>query len=226
MRLQCEFHHPVNSTIFCLGIHSFLQHSFRALFAIDGILPSNQSALQNVGCDLLSGGTSPAITRCADPSAIAVYPPGSPISTGLFLVRREKVVCGEFLSSRPIHGIKHLGGAASVTPIFSSASYLPSGFWSVTFLAHEFWFNSNFLAPLRLSQILEISLCPSDASLAHKPTNKCNRNKFIFKLLANMLLLYLKHIWAASKWNCRCLILWAGAGWFGAILGVFGHAQL
>ena len=35
-------------------------------------------------------GTSPATMRCARPSTIAVLPtPGSPISTGLFFVRRE-----------------------------------------------------------------------------------------------------------------------------------------
>ena len=35
-------------------------------------------------------GTSPATIRCASPSTIAVLPtPGSPISTGLFFVRRE-----------------------------------------------------------------------------------------------------------------------------------------
>ena len=34
-------------------------------------------------------GTSPLITRCASPSIMAVLPtPGSPINTGLFLVRR------------------------------------------------------------------------------------------------------------------------------------------
>ena len=34
-------------------------------------------------------GTSPLMMRCASPSTIAVLPtPGSPISTGLFLVRR------------------------------------------------------------------------------------------------------------------------------------------
>ena len=36
-------------------------------------------------------GTSPLTIRCAKPSTIAVLPtPGSPISTGLFLVRRDK----------------------------------------------------------------------------------------------------------------------------------------
>ena len=37
-------------------------------------------------------GTSPAKIRCASPSTIAVLPtPGSPINTGLFLVRRERI---------------------------------------------------------------------------------------------------------------------------------------
>ena len=37
-------------------------------------------------------GTSPATIRCARPSTIAVLPtPGSPISAGLFLVRRERI---------------------------------------------------------------------------------------------------------------------------------------
>ena len=37
-------------------------------------------------------GTSPRTMRCARPSTIAVLPtPGSPISTGLFLVLRERI---------------------------------------------------------------------------------------------------------------------------------------
>ena len=40
---------------------------------------------------LIPSGTSPLAMRSASPSAIAVLPtPGSPISTGLFLVRRAK----------------------------------------------------------------------------------------------------------------------------------------
>ena len=39
----------------------------------------------------IPSGTSPLIIRCASPSAMAVLPtPGSPINTGLFLVRRCK----------------------------------------------------------------------------------------------------------------------------------------
>ena len=51
-------------------------------------------------------GTSPLIMRNAMPSAIAVFPtPGSPISTGLFLVRRDKTCMARRISSsRPMIG--------------------------------------------------------------------------------------------------------------------------
>ena len=51
-------------------------------------------------------GTSPATMRCARPSTIAVLPtPGSPISTGLFFVRRESTwITRRISSSRPITG--------------------------------------------------------------------------------------------------------------------------
>ena len=51
-------------------------------------------------------GTSPLTMRCASPSTIAVLPtPGSPISTGLFLVRRCRTwIARRISSSRPITG--------------------------------------------------------------------------------------------------------------------------
>jgi hypothetical protein len=51
-------------------------------------------------------GTSPLAMRSASPSAIAVLPtPGSPISTGLFLVRRARIwMVRRISSSRPITG--------------------------------------------------------------------------------------------------------------------------
>ena len=51
-------------------------------------------------------GTSPEMIRCASPSTIAVLPtPGSPISTGLFFVRRESTwTTRRISSSRPITG--------------------------------------------------------------------------------------------------------------------------
>ncbi len=81
-------------------------------------------------------GTSPATIRWASPSTIAVLPtPGSPISTGLFLVRRERTwTTRRISSSRPITGSSLPRAAASVRsrPKRSSAWNLSSGFWSVT----------------------------------------------------------------------------------------------
>ncbi|OQC09023.1 MAG: hypothetical protein BWX79_01537 [Alphaproteobacteria bacterium ADurb.Bin100] len=55
---------------------------------------------------LSESGTSPATMRCARPSTMAVLPtPGSPISTGLFLVRRCSTwMARRISSSRPITG--------------------------------------------------------------------------------------------------------------------------
>src|SRR5437667_242096 len=53
---------------------------------------------------LSESGTSPFTIRCASPSTIAVLPtPGSPISTGLFLVRRDSTcITPRSSASRPI----------------------------------------------------------------------------------------------------------------------------
>ena len=59
-------------------------------------------------------GTSPATIRWASPSTTAVLPtPGSPISTGLFFVRRERTCTTRRISlSRPITGSRRaLAGA-------------------------------------------------------------------------------------------------------------------
>ena len=71
-------------------------------------------------------GTSPRVIRWARPSTIAVLPtPGSPISTGLFLVFRDRIWMTRRISaSRPMTG-SSLPLAASATrsrPYFASAS--------------------------------------------------------------------------------------------------------
>ena len=85
---------------------------------------------------LSPSGTSPATIRCASPSAIAVLPtPGSPISTGLFLVRRDSTwITRRISSSRPITGSSFPASASAVRsrPYFSSAWYEPSGSCDVT----------------------------------------------------------------------------------------------
>ena len=69
-------------------------------------------------------GTSPLTIRWASPSTIAVFPtPGSPISTGLFLVRRCSTWMARLIStSRPITGSNSLFSARSVRSIQNLAS--------------------------------------------------------------------------------------------------------
>ena len=81
-------------------------------------------------------GTSLRPIRWASPSAIAVFPtPGSPISTGLFLVLLESTwISLRISSSLPITGSSFPSRASSVRsePYFSSASNVSSGFRFVT----------------------------------------------------------------------------------------------
>ncbi|EKB43268.1 hypothetical protein B857_03974 [Solibacillus isronensis B3W22] len=76
-------------------------------------------------------GTSPATMRWAKPSTTAVLPtPGSPMSTGLFLVRRESTWTNRRISaSRPITGSSLPERAMAVisVPNFSSAWKVFSG---------------------------------------------------------------------------------------------------
>ena len=73
-------------------------------------------------------GTLPLITRCANPSTMAVLPtPASPSSTGLFLVRRQSTWMARSISrSRPITGSSLFCFASSVRsrPKLSSAGVL------------------------------------------------------------------------------------------------------
>ena len=70
-------------------------------------------------------GTSPSMMRWASPSTMAVLPtPGSPISTGLFFVLRERTwITRRISSSRPITGSSFPCAASAVRsrPNFSSA---------------------------------------------------------------------------------------------------------
>ena len=81
-------------------------------------------------------GTSPETIRWASPSAIAVFPtPGSPIRTGLFLVRRERTwTTRRISSSRPMTGSSFPASASAVRsrPYFSRAPYESSGLGEVT----------------------------------------------------------------------------------------------
>ena len=71
-------------------------------------------------------GTSPRTIRCASPSAMAVLPtPGSPMSTGLFFVLRDRMrMTLRISASRPMTGSSSFVRARSTrsVPYFLSAS--------------------------------------------------------------------------------------------------------
>ncbi len=85
---------------------------------------------------LRQSGTSPSTTRWARPSTTAVLPtPGSPMRTGLFLVRRTRTwITRRISASRPMTGSRRPSSAAWVrsTEYFSSDSYDDSASWLVT----------------------------------------------------------------------------------------------
>ena len=75
-------------------------------------------------------GTSPATMRRASPSTMAVLPtPGSPIKTGLFFLRRERISTTRRISSSlPITGssLPSLAFAVKSCPYFSSVCFFSS----------------------------------------------------------------------------------------------------
>ena len=73
-------------------------------------------------CSSELSGTSPETMRCASPSTMAVLPtPGSPISTGLFFVRRDSTwITRRISSSRPITGSSLPLRASSVRSLRTS----------------------------------------------------------------------------------------------------------
>ena len=89
----------------------------------------------NIVLSFKPSGTSPAMMRCASPSTTAVLPtPGSPIRTGLFLVRRERMRIARRISpSRPITGsiFPCLASSTRSRPNRLSESYVSSGFCDV-----------------------------------------------------------------------------------------------
>ena len=102
------------------------------------LVPATRAPRSRATISLLlrPSGTSPSTMRRASPSTIAVLPtPGSPIRTGLFLVRRERTwITRRISSSRPITGSSLPRRAISVRlrAYFSKAWKESSGFCETT----------------------------------------------------------------------------------------------
>ena len=103
---------------------------------------------------LSPSGTSPLTMRCARPSTMAVLPtPGSPISTGLFLVRRCSTwMVRRISSSRPITGSSLPLAARSVRSMVY-LSTAPGG-------SPRRWGRSRFAAAHLVDRLVE--LAPSE----------------------------------------------------------------
>ena len=112
-----------------------VQHGLEPLLELAAVLRAgdhrSRGRARPAACRAATPGTSPATIRWARPSTTAVLPtPGSPISTGLFLVRRDSTWTTRRISaSRPITGSSLPSRARAVrsTPYFSSAWKVPSG---------------------------------------------------------------------------------------------------
>jgi hypothetical protein len=98
---------------------NLVEHAFQALLELAAIFGARDQAAhveRHQGAVLQLSGTSPLAMRSARPSAIAVLPtPGSPIRTGLFLVRRARIwMVRRISSSRPMTGSSLPSRAACV----------------------------------------------------------------------------------------------------------------
>ena len=125
-------------------------------------------------------GTSPLIMRCARPSTIAVLPtPGSPIITGLFLVRRcNTCIARRISSSRPITGSNLPAAANSVRLIvnLSNAWRSSSAPWLLT------W------SPPRSLSMAWVNLAVFTPAFANKPPTpflSCTKAKMSCSLETN-----------------------------------------
>jgi hypothetical protein len=102
-----------------LGALHLVEHGLQPLLELAAIFGAGDQRAhveRDQRRSLRLSGTSPLAMRSARPSAIAVLPtPGSPISTGLFLVRRARIwIVRRISSSRPMTGSSLPSRAASV----------------------------------------------------------------------------------------------------------------
>ncbi len=111
------------------GMKALRRSSNSPRYLAPAIMPPRSMLMRRL--PLRESGTSPATMRRARPSAMAVLPtPGSPMRTGLFLLRRlSTCMMRRISSSRPITGSIFPARARAVrsVPYFSRVWYFPSG---------------------------------------------------------------------------------------------------
>ena len=145
-------------------------------FAPASIWPTSSATMRT---SFICSGQSPFTMRCASPSTTAVLPtPGSPISTGLFLVRRLSTCMQRRISSsRPMTGSSLPPSAFSVRsmPYFFRASMVFSALGSFTFftpLAARI--SSIAFRTLRSSAPSVASTCLAGVALDASASSRCS----------------------------------------------------
>ena len=127
---------------------------------------------------LSPSGTSPRTIRWASPSTIAVFPtPGSPISTGLFLVLRDRIRMTRRISaSRPITGSNFPAFACSTKsiPYFLRARKEFSGVLELTFCPPRRLVRVSLIFFSESSKFLRNCLKVAGFPTAASPSNKCS----------------------------------------------------
>mmetsp|Transcript_11215 Transcript_11215/g.31372 ORF Transcript_11215/g.31372 Transcript_11215/m.31372 type:complete len:243 (-) Transcript_11215:350-1078(-) len=161
-------------------------------------------------------GTSCFTMRCASPSTMAVLPtPGSPISTGLFFVRRQSTRITRLISSsRPMTGSSSAARAVRSVPYLLSASNWSSPLWVSTrwepLVSSRAFLTACLESPLS-STIRAISLFANSAKNSESTPRKVSDLSFM-TLLASWKVLFNSppmntSVGAGDTFGCRLTLL-------------------
>src|SRR5882724_10489675 len=162
---------------FWLSISSFMMVLSRSSNWPRYFVPAtiNERSSESMRLSARNGGTSPSEIRCAKPSTIAVLPtPGSPISTGLFFVRRQRIWITRYTSpSRPTSGSSAPSPAACVRSRLNSASSEVSLGRAAVAFSPDVRANSSRNVDSRSPRSINIS-APKHFSSRRMPSSKCS----------------------------------------------------
>src|SRR5216684_916696 len=162
---------------FWLSINSFMMVLRRSSNCPRYFVPATMSerSRERMRLSARNGGTSPSEMRWARPSTMAVLPtPGSPMSTGLFLVRRHRIWMTRSTSpSRPTSGSSEPSEAAWVKSRLNSASSDVSFGRAAVAFSPEVRANSSRKVDSRSPRSINIS-APKHFSSRRIPSSKCS----------------------------------------------------
>src|SRR5215469_9332649 len=162
---------------FWLSINSFMMVLRRSSNCPRYFVPATirERSRERMRLSARKGGTSPSAMHCASPSTIAVFPtPGSPINTGLFLVRRHRIWMTRSTSfSRPTRGSREPSPADCVRSRLNSASKEVSLGRAAAAFSPEVRASSSRSVERRRPRSIRISE-PKHFSSLRMPRSKCS----------------------------------------------------